>query len=103
MGIGTQGSDDVVGLSIFSVVPLLITTPFVYYGASRMVAPQLPMWTVQTEHGYTSDGAGVMMHTGSKAVVISRRKAAVNLAVGLGVWIVGVAIGASIAASRAAP
>lgn len=40
------------------------------------------------------------MHTGSNEVVISRRKAALNLAVGLGVWLVGVCIGVSIAGSH---
>lgn len=47
MGVGSRGGDDVVGLSIFSVLPLFVTTPFVYYGASRLVAPHLPMWTLQ--------------------------------------------------------
>lgn len=97
--VGPGESDDIAGMAIFCVMPLLITTPFVYTGASRLAVPHLPVWISQTEHGYTSDGTSVTIHTGSKQVVINRRWAAFNLAIGLGVWIVVVSMG--IYASRA--
>lgn len=99
--VGFGDKDATIGLAVFCVLPMLITTPFVYTGASRMVAPHLPVSVQDFEHGYTDNNTAVTVHKGSKDVVIGRRRAVANLLVGLAIWLVSVSFGLWIAAERA--